>query len=504
MPMLLCVKGLCSGYDQEHLARVFFPKAKPCKNKMQTRGEALVYARSGKRHLAVALRKDGQVVWRRISCEGMPEAEKKMALSRLLYGLLCKETGQRPPWGMLTGVRPVRLLRKKEQALSHGEALRFLQAEYDVSAKKQALAARVLQAQKPFLQNMDARDASLYISIPFCPTRCSYCSFVSQSVEKEGALLAPYLEKLETELWQVAALMTRCKVRLRSVYVGGGTPSVLSAKELARLLSVVRDAFDLSHLLEYTVEVGRPDCTDFEKLTTIKEFGVTRVSVNPQSMTPGVLQAIGRNHTAEDILRCVREVRAVGFSALNMDIIAGLPQETPQSFAESFQKTIACAPENLTVHSLTLKRASRLAEAQGHTGAPEEMLEVAYAQLEAAGYHPYYLYRQKNTPGNFENTGWTKPGFEGVYNIYIMEEVQTIFSVGAGGVSKLVFGQGAHIRRFFNDKIPLAYLRDFEKVSEKNREMESVYAGFLDTETSCGSGACECGGRDGGKLCSPL
>ncbi len=384
MQMYLYMKGLPSAYELEHLARVFFLKSIPCKTYAQIRNEDAVYARCGKFHLAVGLRRAGQVFIRVQKFGGLP-SEKKMALSQMLYHFLCEQTGLRPPWGMLTGVRPVRLLRKKTQELGQEAAVHLLQNQYAVSKEKLVLAKTILDVQKPFLQKLNANDISLYISIPFCPTRCSYCSFVSQSIEKEGALLPAYLEQLEEELFLTAELVKNQGLCLRCIYVGGGTPAVLSAVQLDRLLHVVQSHFDLSSLWEYTVEVGRADCTDFEKLAIIKSYGVERVSVNPQSMTPAVLSAIGRKHTPKEVLCCVEDVRKAGISCLNMDLIAGLPGENEKSFAKSLQETLSCSPENLTLHTLTLKRASYLAQSDQCGREAEGMLHYAYEQLFAHG-----------------------------------------------------------------------------------------------------------------------
>ncbi len=489
--MQIYVKGLSSAYEIEHLTRVFFPKAVPCSTYDGRKKADFVYARYGKYRMAVGLQIGGQVCWRWQKCDVLQNEAPKMALSRLLFSFLCEQTGQRPPWGMLTGVRPVRLLRNKIEELGELAAAEFLQEQYVIGESKLHLAKDVFSVQRPFLEMLSPRDISVYISIPFCPTRCSYCSFVSQSIEKEGSLLPVYLEKLQEELQLTSRIVKEYGLQLRCIYVGGGTPAVLSAKQLDWLLTVVQQTFDLSRLWEYTVEMGRADCTDLEKLLVLNAHQVGRVSVNPQSMTPAVLQAIGRNHGPQEVLRCVQEVRGAKIPVLNMDLIAGLPKETEESFAKSLQQTLSCMPENITLHTLTLKRASHLAQQEQQTSEAEGMLEMAYAQLRAAGYHPYYLYRQKNTPGNFENTGWSKKGYESAYNIYIMEEVQSILSVGAGGVTKLVFGQGAQIKRYFNDKVPLEYLRNFEKVRERKKEVGEVYAGILDSKTLGGSGVGE-------------
>ncbi len=485
----LWVQGLASAYEIEHLARIFFSAAHPCLHYPQKReGQTLLYARCGRFRLAAGLRYGGRL-WLHCEKRAAGQGEDKARLARMLYALLKEATGLRPPWGMLTGVRPVRLMRKNLAAGGEGLCEETLLGFYDVSAPKYALAREVLRQQEGLLQGGGAKDYSLYVSIPFCPTRCSYCSFVSKSIEKEANLLPLYLEKLGQELSTTACIAKEMGLVLRSIYVGGGTPTVLSAAQLAQLLRWLNQNFAQGGLREFTVEAGRPDCTTLEKLQVLKEYGVNRVSVNPQSMNETVLMAIGRKHTAGDILRCVEDARKAGLPCVNMDVIAGLPADTPLSFADSFARLLALQPENITVHTLTLKKGSQLAGA-GQGGeetagkAAAQMVEAAYPALWAAGYRPYYLYRQKNTPANLENTGWTKPGFGGYYNSMIMEEVQTIVSVGAGGVTKLVAGGGAKIKRLFNDKYPLEYVKHFEKALARKEEMREIYAGILDTETA--------------------
>lgn len=485
MPAEIYLAGLPSGYELEHLARVFFPGAAVAGRYPAGKDGVLVYARAGRFRLVAGLRQGGQVA---LKTARLPEGEApKTALARLLYALLRQETGLVPPWGMLTGVRPVRLLRNSLAAGGEAGAKQRLLGDYDVSPGRYALARRVTEAQAPALAENRAGDYSLYVSIPFCPSRCSYCSFVSQAIEKEAGLLEEYLQKLEEELALTAAMVKRMGLRLRTVYMGGGTPTVLSAGQMERLLACLQRGFAPEASGEYTVEAGRPDCTSYEKLQVMKAYGVGRISVNPQSMNPAVLAAIGRRHGPGEVRRCFEDARRAGFGCINMDVIAGLPGDDPASFAESLRELIEMAPENLTVHTLTLKRGSRLLAEEGRAGEEAAaMLDRAYPALQAAGYHPYYLYRQKNTQQNLENTGWTKKDYEGRYNIYIMEEVQTIISVGAGGVTKLVAGQGAQMKRVFNDKYPLEYLRNFPKVVQRKQETEELYAGILDSQEACG------------------
>ncbi|MDL2293251.1 coproporphyrinogen dehydrogenase HemZ [Ruminococcaceae bacterium OttesenSCG-928-D13] len=503
----ILVKGLSSGYEVEHLVRVFFPGAKPVGASARDEAEPtgripkgpLVYARAGRRQLAAGLRLGGRVAVRRAPLNAATAGDEKalkLTLCRLLYDLLKDETGLRPPWGLLTGVRPLSLLRK--QCAAGGEAVaeaHFLQ-KCDVSREKYDLACRIADTQRPFLEQNAPPGYSLYVSIPFCPTRCAYCSFVSKTIAREGHLIGPYLEKLELELAETAKAAKENGLELRTIYIGGGTPTALDEAQLDTLLAAVARHFDTRAVTEYTVEAGRPDCTSPAKLALLRQYGVGRVSINPQSMRDEVLRAIGRSHNAQDIRNCYAEAQKLGFDAINMDLIAGLPGDDIAGFIETLDEVIALAPGNLTLHTLTLKRASDLAQQRADdSSSPAAMLKAAYPKMAAAGYHPYYLYRQKSTLENLENTGWTKPGLEGVYNICIMEEVHSILAVGAGAVTKLVAGgPETAIKRLYNHKFPADYLAGHETVLERKRGVKDFYAGNLDSQTPGGDRADQHGG----------
>ncbi|MDL2323721.1 coproporphyrinogen dehydrogenase HemZ [Ruminococcaceae bacterium OttesenSCG-928-A16] len=479
--MEILIKGLPSGYEIEHLARIFYPGI-PLRKTAASRG-ALVYARAGKTRMAVGLRA-GKACH---VCTASPQAgvPAKQQLSGMLYTLLQAQTGQKPPWGMLTGVRPVNFLR---HALQHGNAAAQteLLETYHVSQEKYNLAHEIVCRQQPFLQASAPRSYSLYVSIPFCPSRCSYCSFVSRTLQRDTAIVQPYLEALEREMAQTAQVAKTCGLTLETIYIGGGTPTALTPPQLRFLLQSVQKHFNTTIIKEYTVEAGRPDCTDYEKLALLKQFGVSRISINPQSMHNEVLAAIGRGHTAADIVRCFEDARRAGHQNINMDLIAGLPKDTEQRFAKTLQTLLALAPENITIHTLTLKRASNMVIEQSASGSsPANMIAAAYPQLYQHGYVPYYLYRQKNTVENFENTGWAKPGTEGLYNIFIMEEAQTILALGAGASTKLV-APGGRIQRVYNYKYPAEYLEGFNEILARKKGVEAFYAGNLDTQTPGG------------------
>lgn len=481
--MELTVLGLASGYDVEHVIRLFYPMAKLVPG--YHRGGDLVLARAGQRHLLAGVRENGVCHWRRVV---RPENEKPaFALASLVYDLLREVTGIRPPWGKMTGVRPVRIIHD-QRAAGHSEediAKLFLE-KYDCTPGRFELARGIADRQRPILERSGLRDCSLYIGIPFCPSRCSYCSFVSRTVERDKKLIQPYVDHLCMELEAIRDQVEQIGLNLRTVYIGGGTPTSLSADQLRQLMGKVAQCFDLSRLEEYTVEAGRPDCTDLEKLQVLKEYGATRISINPQTFEDEVLAHIGRRHTAEDIRRCFYDARQAGHTNINMDLIAGLPGDTEEGFARSLTQAIALEPENITVHTLTLKRASSLVidHSQEDYADVAAMLEHCDA-LTRAGYVPYYLYRQKNTLQNLENIGWCKPGYEGYYNIYIMEEVHSILSAGAGGSTKLRQpGCGEHIERIFNYKYANEYINGFDVILERKRGIGEFYGRYLDPQTS--------------------
>ncbi len=480
--LAILIKTPFSGYDAEHLVRVFYPAAK-LRAGQCTRG-LLVYARVGARRLAVGLRLGGAVL---VQTAPLPktggEKAKKQTLCRYLYGLLCRHTGLAPPWGLLTGVRPVNHLRKRVAQLGNKAAERYFLESCRVSPEKLALAKGILALQAPVLARFATpRHYSLYVSIPFCPSRCAYCSFVSRSTQREGHLIEPYLARLAEELALTAQLARECGLRLATAYIGGGTPTALSAPQLKNLLQIVQRHFAPEHCAEYTVEAGRPDCTSFEKLKLLKDYGVHRISINPQTFRNDVLAGIGRRHTAQDILRCHEDARRVGHDCVNMDLIAGLPGDDAAGFAKTMGTLLALAPQNITIHGLTLKRASNMVIEGGQAhSAPAQMLAEAYPRLAAAGYAPYYLYRQKSSVDNLENTGWCQPGTQGLYNICIMEEAHSILAAGAGAATKLV--AGGNIKRRYNHKLPLEYIENFAEIVQRKKGVKSFYASHLDTET---------------------
>ena len=485
--MKIYLYGLASGYDAEHLIRLFFPLA-PVTAEPPAPDEDAVLAGLEGDTLTVTLRRNGEQATETAVYSPDEAVKPDRALADLAYGLLRRHTGIRPPWGKLTGVRPVRLI---NDARAAGRSEEEIKQEFlhwaDCTPEKFAQARLIADVQAPIIrQGSGCKDYSLYIGIPFCPSRCSYCSFVSCNLDRDKKLVQPYVDKLCEEIAEFRRQAQQSGLRLHTIYIGGGTPTSLSADQLRQLMGCVRQNFPLETVREYTVEAGRPDCTDAEKLAVIKEYGATRISINPQTFSDEVLRRIGRRHSAQDILDCYAQARAAGHTDINMDLIAGLPGDTVEGFEQSLRQAIALNPENITVHTLTLKRASRIIiEGQQDEYADvAAMLQISTRLLQQAGYQPYYLYRQKNTLQNLENVGWCKPGHEGYYNIYIMEEVHSILSAGAGGSTKLVHRDSETIQRVFNFKYPTEYISRFDEVLERKKGVTEFYEHCCGTQTS--------------------
>ena len=385
-------------------------------------------------------------------------------------------TGVTPAWGALTGIRPAKLAAELLEAGGPEAADRELRDVYFVSPQRRRLCIECAQA------GLEARDAlrpeeiSLYVGIPFCPTRCAYCSFVSNSVEKSLHLVEPYLQALLAEIDSAGRMVEELGLRIRSFYMGGGTPTTLSADQMSRLLDRLRERFDLTDAVELTVEAGRPDTITREKLAVLKAHRIGRISVNPQTLEDHVLEAIGRKHSAGDIREACGLARDVGFDCINMDLIAGLPRDTFDGFRRSLEGVLAMEPENVTVHTLALKKGSTLMERGGALPGGEEvarMLDWSRELLTTKGYIPYYLYRQKYMSGSLENVGWAKPGTGSLYNIVMMEELHTVVSLGAGGVTKLI--RDGTILRLTNPKYPHDYLSGLDKVLGQKAEIGKFF-----------------------------
>jgi len=378
------------------------------------------------------------------------------------------------PWGTLYGIRPAKVA---EKLLIKGESVQSvhetLVKTYYASPDRAALCIETAQATLALKETLAPRDIALYLGIPFCPTRCAYCSFVSNSVAKSFALIEPFMDTLMQEIKEMSKIIDELNLRIISVYIGGGTPTSLNESELGSIMTALEQSFDLSSLREYTVEAGRPDTITQEKIEVMKQHGAKRICINPQSMSLDVLTAIGRAHSPEDVYNAVELIQQTN-TALNMDIIAGLPNDNLIGFCNTLDTVIGFKPENITVHTLSLKRGSRIVIENTSIPTGEEvgeMLDYSSIRLRESGYAPYYVYRQKYISGGYENTGWSLPRYEGIYNICMMEEICSVFALGGGGVTKIVTPDN-RIERVFNAKYPNEYISMTEKMKEKMRSVK--------------------------------
>ena len=461
-------------YAAEQMLLTLFPDQRPeyPDGKPEEGADHLVLSLSLGERWATA---SARLTWRGETCRKVrrcpiPSAEDKVARDRAFQQILklafydagTTLLGREPPWGALTGVRPVKIPTKAILAgATAAGAERVLKETYHVSPLRRELAMDCARASLAALDTLLPQEVSLYVGIPFCPTRCAYCSFVSADVGRSLKLIDPFLDALCREVAATGRALEGAGLKVRTVYFGGGTPTTLTAPQLDRLMGELSAHIDLSGCTEYTVEAGRPDTITRERLQVLSRRGCNRISVNPQTMSDRVLSAMGRSHRAEDILRAYALVRESGIPCVNMDLIAGLPADSVEGFRSSLDQVLALGPENITVHTLALKKGSRLMEEGSSipSGADvASMLDYAWSALRSAGQTPYYLYRQKYMSGSFENVGWCRPGTESLYNICMMEELHTIISLGGGGMTKLVDRAAGRIQRIANPKYPKEYL----------------------------------------------
>ena len=411
---------------------------------------------------------------RRLKAEKETVRQRRQLLQQSYYLAALPHLDALPAWGALSGVRPTKISTKHLlEGGTRKSADDLFRDVYYVSPDRRQLALDCSESTVKAASLLQPEDISLYVGIPFCPTRCSYCSFVSRTVGKKTELLDPYLQALEAEMALTGKLLANSGKTVRTIYIGGGTPTTLSTPQMVRLLDSIRDSFDLSRCLEFTVEGGRPDTLDLEKLQAIARHGADRMSINPQTMEDSVLRACGRPHTAQDVLRAYHDAMSAGFKAVNMDLIAGLPTDDFDGFRRSLDTVAELNPANITVHTLALKKGADLFEKrEGLSSAQEVTQMVLYANttLRGLSYRPYYLYRQKYMSGSFENVGWSRDGLDCLYNIYMMEEVHTILSLGGGGMNKVNFPDGS-LQRFHNPKFPEQYIGQIDDVLRQKEEL---------------------------------
>ena len=501
--MKLYFKGHDYKYAAEQMLLTMFPQERPEYPQVQAGNERVkpegdrmeLSLSAGEKYTTAvcSLYREGRLFRSRAAAAVLPglgslEADRirQRLIKNAMYRAALKSGVKKPAWGALTGVRPGKLLEAKlSSGMDEEQALRQFIREYDVSPERAALCLDTGRETLKAAASLGSLDVCLYVGIPFCPTRCAYCSFVSQSVEKSMKLIAPFHAALHKELKATAEQLKELGLRVVSIYMGGGTPTTLSAGQLDELCSWLEEELDLSKLREYTVEAGRPDTITEERLRVLGRHGVDRLSVNPQTMEDSVLELIGRRHTAADIVRALELVRKVGGFAVNMDMIAGLPGDSAAGFQSSLEKVLELGPENVTVHTLSLKKGSRITLEGSPIPSAEEvsaMLDYAGQRLRERGYGPYYLYRQKFMSGGFENLGWTRPGYVNLYNICIMEELCSIIALGGGGSTKLIRpDQGRNIR-LMAPKYPLEYIGNIDKTCGDKIKIGEFYREFLPLE----------------------
>ena len=405
-----------------------------------------------------------------------------LAMSLLLYEALSETTGFRFPWGILYGVRPARLMHAKTEELGEDGAREYFRKSL-VSEEKIGLACEVMHNENKIIALSKPESFSLYVSIPFCPSRCSYCSFVSHSIENALPLIEPYIDLLCKELEETGRVAKSLNLRLETIYFGGGTPTTLNEAQLDRILKAVETSFDLSTLREYTVEAGRPDTVTEAKLNALLSHGVDRISINPQTFSDSVLEAIGRKHTVSQVYEAYNLAQKAGFKNINMDLIAGLNTDTLESFINSVNSAINLSAQSITVHNLALKSGAYLVTESEYFDLSKKnitsgMVDYSAAKLKQNGYRPYYMYRQSKSLGNLENCGWCKEGFDCLYNVFMMDETHTVLAVGAGAVTKLKNPYTAHIERIYNYKYPYEYVDRFDEIINRKQGVLDFYSKF--------------------------
>lgn len=469
-------------YDMKNLCTVFFPNEKI--RETEVAGED--YPRE---NIVVKTKKENSTLYvsarifdnfseqSHITERNEEEAE---VMSVLLYSVLSSLTGFNPPWGILYGVRPAKLMHRICAEIGEKKARDYFVNNFLVREKKTDLTIEVMKREDEIISLSRNNSFSLYISIPFCPTRCSYCSFVSHSIERTEKLVEPYTELICRELESIAKISRDFGLRLETIYFGGGTPTTLSSEQLTRIFETIENNFDLSNLREYTVEAGRPDTVTYEKLMALKTAGVGRISINPQTFNDEVLEAIGRKHTSRQTVDAFELARKCGFDNINMDLIAGLPLDTLDSFKNSVDKAVSLGAESVTVHTLAMKSAAYLVTKENTFDFSDRlitsaMVDYSNEKLHESGYYPYYMYRQSKSRGNLENVGWCRPNHDCLYNVYMMDETHSVFAAGAGAVTRLKNQNTQKIDRIYNYKYPYEYIDNFNEILNRKNGIIKFY-----------------------------
>ncbi|MBQ6898168.1 MAG: coproporphyrinogen dehydrogenase HemZ [Clostridia bacterium] len=483
--MILELIGNTYKYECEKIIRIFFPSEKVIPGKAsEDPGRYIICGvKTGEDENIYSCRafidgREAEFSFFYPVTEEDSDSLRERLLAKAMIRVLSEITGIVPPWGILTGIRPAKLMRKYISERGAEKAVELFTDFFEANEEKTFLAENVALFENRVIEEADVRSFSLYVSIPFCPTRCSYCSFVSHSVDSAKKLIPDYVKCLCGEIKETARLAKENSLKLETVYIGGGTPTSLGEEHLKEITDALKAYFDMKNIKEFTVEAGRPDTITPGKLLVLKNAGVTRISINPQTFSDSVLTAIGRRHTAEDTLEKFRLARDMGFDNINMDFIAGLPSDSFESFCKSIDKAVELSPENITVHTLSVKRSSDMNQTGKEYCTAEEtqkMVDYANKILTANGYLPYYMYRQSKSVANLENVGWCKKDYPCLYNIYMMEEIHTVLAVGASAVTKLTLPGSEELQRIFNYKYPYEYISDFGEMIKRKNAVTDFY-----------------------------
>ncbi|MBO5321822.1 MAG: coproporphyrinogen dehydrogenase HemZ [Clostridia bacterium] len=481
--MNLCLIGHNFRYELEKLVRIFMPFEKIEFFDTEVSAECFAVTVLSENTAKAYLKLYEKTAECETKLESQDPKEQELKLAIALFECFVELTNYKPQWGILTGVRPAKLFSRLLKTDGLENTRRYFRDYLKVSEKKISLCEKTHKDEENITSLSKSNSFSLYVSVPFCPTRCSYCSFVSHSVMQAKKLIPQYVEFLCEEIKKSGKIASDLGLNLETIYIGGGTPTTLDAEQLTRVMKTVSSSFDLSNLREYTVEAGRPDTITAEKLIAIKNGGATRISINPQTMNDAVLKEIGRQHTAIQTIEAFNLARGLGFDNINMDLIAGLPTDTLESFKDTVNAILKLDPESVTVHSLSMKRAATLSTTGqlpeieiGKTAS--DMVDFACETLSQKGIEPYYMYRQSKTVGNLENVGYAKKGYECLYNVYIMDETHTILGCGASAVTKLREPDGELIERIFNFKYPYEYLSRFLEIISRKDGINKFYERF--------------------------
>lgn len=478
--MIVVIKNHEYSYDMRNLATIFFPyeNIKLCDGLQDGEDEIVVITELDEEKITVSARVYDKCKTESINIAEAPDVQTALAV--LFYNIMSEILGIKPPWGILYGVRPARLVHRLSDDYGEDGAMDILKNKYLVTESKASLALDVMRRENKIIALSERKSFSLYISIPFCPSRCSYCSFVSHSIENTVKLIEPYVDLLLKEIEETGKVARELGLRLESVYFGGGTPTTLSAKNLSRIFAAIENNFDLSTLREYTVEAGRPDTVTKEKLHALKAAGVSRISINPQTFNDEVLKEIGRKHTSAQTVEAYELARKCGFDNINMDFIAGLPKDTEESFVNSIDAAVNMGAESVTVHTLALKSGAYMATREAVFDVTDKittakMVDYSNKKLAESGYYPYYMYRQSKSLGNLENVGWCREGLDCLYNVFMMDETHTVLSVGAGAVIKLKSQPTGKIERIYNYKYPYEYIDKFDDILQRKQRIKDFF-----------------------------